>query len=240
MKFVGLISAAFGAMAATVVLSAPAEATPTTTHWYVIGGMGNKGCSEACRATATITFVSSGILEVQLSDTEANPKSAGDLLSGIIISLGESAGPVSLTSQSGPLINVTGNNNGYTTVSGSPTHWGVGSSGDDITLETAGNDAQGGEPTNMIIGQPNGSGNYSNANSSVDDGHFSPYILGTGIFFIHDAALTLPPDITGVVFAFGTSPDTFLKGVPEPLTLSLFGTGLAGAVAMRRRRKAKA
>ena len=42
------------------------------------------GCSEACAATASIT-VAAGQLTVVLSDTEANPRSAGDLLSSIEI-----------------------------------------------------------------------------------------------------------------------------------------------------------
>jgi len=33
------------------------------------------------------------------------------------------------------------------------------------------------------------------------------------------------------------SDQTCIRSVPEPLTLSLFGAGLAGAVAMRRRKK---
>jgi hypothetical protein len=33
-------------------------------------------------------------------------------------------------------------------------------------------------------------------------------------------------------------PDCHTENVPEPLTLSLFGAGLAGGFAMRRRRKA--
>ena len=44
-----------------------------------------------------------------------------------------------------------------------------------------------------------------------------------------------------VGFGRDSNPGTFsVVGVPEPITLSLFATGLAGAVAMRRRKKAKA
>lgn len=47
-------------------------------------------------------------------------------------------------------------------------------------------------------------------------------------------------DPSGFVLAGTLSPGGSLTSVPEPLTLSLFGAGLAGAVAMRRRKKVSA
>jgi hypothetical protein len=38
---------------------------------------------------------------------------------------------------------------------------------------------------------------------------------------------------------FQTLDDVVVTSAPEPITLSLFGAGLAGAIAIRRRRKAK-
>ena len=86
------------------------------------------GCSEACSATAAIT-PGSGVLDVVLTDTQANPRSAGDLLSSIEISPTGSLGTPTLSSQSGQLINVTSNTGPYSTSTGPPTHWGVGTSG---------------------------------------------------------------------------------------------------------------
>ena len=68
----------------------------------------------------------------------------------------------------------------------------------------------------MIIGPPDASGNYSNGNASVVNGHFSPYIDGTGTFVIADSSITATTTIPGVTFDFGTGPDTFLPGVPVP------------------------
>jgi hypothetical protein len=104
-------------------------------------------------------------------------------------------------------------------------------------LETAGSFAVGGAPINMIIGPPGPGGNYSNGNASVVDGHFSPYINGTGTFVISDAAITAGTVITAVTFDFGTGPDTFLPGtlVPLPPAALLFGTALVGLGILGRR-----
>jgi PEP-CTERM motif len=196
-------------------------------------------CSEACAGTASIT-PGDGTLTIVLTDTQANPRSAGDLLSSIEITPSGSLGTPTLFSQNGELITVSSNTGPYTITAGPPTHWGVGTSGGQIVLETAGPFAEPHQPINMIIGPPDGSGNYSNGNSSVVDGHFSPYINGTGTFVIDDLAITASTRISAVTFNFGTGPDTFLPGVPvpEPSTWAMMLFGFAG-LAYAGYRKAK-
>jgi len=209
------------------------------------------GCSEACAANVSIT-PGAGTLTITLTDTQANPHSAGDLLSGLTIStnLG-SLGTATLGSQAGGLITVASTTGPYTTSGGPPTHWGAGVSGATFVLETAGSFAVGGAPINMIIGPPNGSGNYTGV-ASVTDGHFSPYINGTGTFVIDDSLITAATVITGVNFLFGTTPDTSLSGtacvvgtpgcvsaIPEPSTLVLLGAGLLALGLLRRRNVAR-
>ena len=235
------------AVAGGAGLVAAAGGSQATSFSFTNGGA--PACSEACSATATIT-PGAGTLTVVLTDTQANPRSAGDLVSSIEITPSGIVGTPTLASQAGTLITVASNTGPYTTSPGPPTHWGVGVSGSNCTggsscigLETAGPFAVGGAPINMIIGPPDAAGNYSNGNSSVVDGHFSPYIDGTGTFVIADLAITAATTIAGVTFDFGTGPDTFQPGVPgmpvpEPGTLSLFGSALAAFVIMRRRKKA--
>src|SRR6516162_1889320 len=89
-------------------------------------------CSEACSATAAIT-PGAGTLTVVLTDTQANPRSAGDLLSSIEITLSGSQGSPTLSSQAGQVITVASNTGPYTTSPGPPTHWGVGVSSSNCT-----------------------------------------------------------------------------------------------------------
>ncbi len=214
------------------------QAAKATTYNFNFSGT----CSEACAANASIT-PSAGQLLVVLRDTQANPRSAGDLLSSIEITTSSGTGTPSLTSQLGTLITVTSTMGPYTTSPGPPTHWGIGTSGGQIVLETAGPFAQPMDPINMIIGPPDSMGNYSNSNASINDGHFSPYIDQTGTFTISDSAINANTTITAVTFNFGTGPDFFKTGVsctpgtpncssgpplvPEPSALAVLGTGLA-------------
>lgn len=236
------INAFLGGALAAAALAAAGGAAKAGPFFFSVTG----GCSEACAANAIIT-PGAGTLTVVLNDTEANPRSAGDLLSSIEITPNGSVGSPILSSQLGQLITVTSTTGPYVTSPGPPDHWGVGASGGQIVLETAGPFAVGGKPINMIIGPTDGSGNYSNSNSSINDGHFSPYINGTGTFVIADAAITANTTITGVSFNFGTGPDTVLTGsvcipgtpncgsgppppppppVTEPSTLAVIGGAL--------------
>ena len=255
MKYVRLGSLALGAMMAVAMLTVPAKAGPIISNWAVTGL-----CSggEACGASATVTETydtnGTATFEIALTDTEANPKSAGDLLSGFTFSLNDTySSSVKVSPQSETLITVKSATGPYTEKSAAPTHWGVGITTKDcsgasscIGLETAGSLAKPHQPIDMIIGLPDSHGNYSNANSSITDGHFSPYILGTGIFFVNVSGLphnlTLPPEISGVQFAFGTSPDSYLIGrrVPEPSSLPvlLMGLGFIGGALYFGRKKA--
>jgi hypothetical protein len=119
------------------MLVAGGPAAANVISFNVTGGPPGPGCSEACAANATIT-TNAGSLLVTLNDTQANPRSAGDLLSSIEITTSSGAGTPSLMTQAGALIDVTPGASSGTPVAGSPTHWGVGVSGGQIVLETAG------------------------------------------------------------------------------------------------------
>lgn len=231
-----LIATAAMAGVTLVSLTTGPTAQATTFNFAFTGT-----CSEACGATAAIT-PGTGQLTVVLADTQANPFSPGDLLSGIEILPSGAVGSPTLSSQAGSLINLTSNGPG-TAQTGNPTHWGVGLSSGQIQLETAGGSANGGAPINMIIGPPDANGNYSNANTGVANGHFSPYINGTATFVILDSSIGNGTLITSVAFNFGTTPDYTKAGtavgatrVPEPSSLGLLAASLLGIGFFARRR----
>jgi hypothetical protein len=195
------------------------------------GASGTCG-GEACGASATVT-TGAGTVTVVLTDTQANPRSAGDLLSNFHIALPGS--PTGLTQNNQPLITVNSNTGPYTTSTGT-TQWEVSTSGGVITLDVFSHAV----PINMIIGPPDSSGNYSNGNASVVDGHFSPYINGTGTFVFSDTSITAATALpTSVTFSFGTmlNESTLTGFVPLPPAALLFGTALVGMGILGRRRR---
>jgi hypothetical protein len=69
----------------------------------------------------------------------------------------------------------------------------------------------------------------------TQDFFFTVKLLAPEQFTIADMGLSGNPNIGSTLFGFQISPH--IASVPEPITLSLFGAGLAGAAAMRRRKK---
>jgi hypothetical protein len=105
---------------AVLILGLTALASPSEADTFEFAVSG--GCSETCAAYASIT-PGDGMLTITLTDTEANPRSAGDLLSGIDFTINGIPGTASLASATGSLVSV-GKGGAASSVLGDLDHWG--------------------------------------------------------------------------------------------------------------------
>jgi hypothetical protein len=223
---------------------------------------------------ATATFLPAthgGVngIAIILQNTESNTLDAGNAISGISFTVVANANlglPSALTLVRGTLVTFSqsgqpgtvaaipvDDNGPYT--NSPPSHWGFGANGTTITLETAGNVAQVGAPTHLIVAAG------STPNGSLVD-IYRPSFDTSALFFVADSAVNVntvlnASDITNVKILFGIGPDYTvatsvqgssgpgdLVGLPAPPSVVLLGLGgacLAGyAVRSCRRQTAAA
>jgi len=209
-------------------------------------------------ASALFT-TSAGHIDITLTDTLAASlfHSQGQALSDLIFTLSNAPGTQGTLTATGQEENINPTTGVVTFVSGAPSRLvgqgppppgGTGTfnvSGNTITLEALG----GGQPSEMILPfEANGTAFPGAVDAGIDN--FDPYTDGSAQIGLDFSGITADTTVTAASFSFGTGPEITIGGtsgpggppppVPEPLTLSLFGAGLAGLVAMRRRRRATA
>jgi len=221
------------ALVCTATLATAADAS------FISYGVGSLTPDGDVSASAQFTTSNNGTLTIVLNNLMSAIMSPGQMLSDLTFTFGGTTpGPLTLVSQSGTLVTVTGST--VAPISGSPISWHLFGTG----IEAIG----GGQPSYMIVGpSPDCNAGCSN---------FNPYINLSGTFVLSAANLTAATTITSAMFSFGTGPDFFRTGtvctsstqpncggtpagdVPEPSSaaLSILGVGLLAAALLNRRR----
>jgi hypothetical protein len=198
--------------------------------------------------------LTTGAVTVAVTDDNANPRSTGNLVSGIQLVFSNAVHSPSSFSGTGTLVNLTQGtcSMGTCTYTAAPTgstnlnEWKDTTTGSTLQLTALG----GGNQTQLIIGK----GPYTNGNPSL--GNDQPYVQTTANFGVTLAGLIdgtgLVPETTlsGVNFNFSTTQFTWEAalvtpvGGTAPVPGPIFGGGLpgliaacAGLVAFARRRR---
>ncbi|MFO0841616.1 MAG: PEP-CTERM sorting domain-containing protein [Gemmataceae bacterium] len=211
---------------------------------YVTPTGAKNGNGDAVNATATFT-TSKDTVKVELSNLLVNQKSVGQNISDLLftISTGEKTG--SISSSSAIYRSVAGDGSYIDSLPGAVTGWALSTVGPSLYLDAL----VAAPPDQTILGSPDGSNVYSNANPSIaGNGPHNPFLFGPVTFTLSVLGVTDASTISAATFSFGTEhgdnvpgvpSDT--PGVPEPASILMGLTavaGLGGFAGWRRRRQA--
>lgn len=181
--------------------------------------------------TNSLTLVINGIVN--------NINSVGQGVSGVDFSIvGGLTG--TLASTSGQLVDVAGDGTA-TNVSGNP-DWFQGAANDFATTALGSSG-----PDHVLIGAPNGSNVYSNANGSIKTSQSHKPFVREQITLVYTiTGLTSTSNFSGFQLAFGTGPDWVtipndrippneVPNIPEPATYAMMGGALIGLAFLRKK-----
>ena len=221
---------AVGAIAVALAFSSLAKADTVfvTPVGQTVGGQPVNGMA---------TFAQTGnVLTITIQNLQANPTSVIQAISGLRFSVVTAGG--TLTSSAGDHIAIAGNGT-FASSGVSSTDWLLTSTTGNYFLNGLG----AGGPDQTIVGAPDAGNLYSNGNGSIaGNGPHNPFLRESGTFSVTILGLPANAAISSVVFQYGTSDDRVpgsSTAVPEPASMVLLGTGLAGVVARLRRRRQK-
>jgi hypothetical protein len=203
---------------------------------------------------ATFNNLGGNTLQVILENLQSDPKSDIQSLNGILFTISNpnlSSGTIG--SFAGTERTISSNSpGGYSDTATTSTIWTLSSSTlnsvPSLQLTTIGNP----QATTTLIGDPNASNAYAQANGSIVGSVHNPFLANTATFNLNIPGLTSGVTISAVRFEFGTERGTNVDGVPvhppvtvpEPMSLALGGTSLVALggfhLFRRQRRQASA
>ena len=194
---------------AFLALSGSALAFSTST--FVTGSGATDSAGEPVSAQAIFSITQNDLLTITLTNLQVNQTSAGQLVSDLFFTLSNVTTGGSLTTSSGTLRTVA--KGGTFTDSGTGLVWKGGGvftvSGGVFHLNglNGGGKNGGFTPAHLLIGPPDGSGVYSNANGSIagNTAH-NPFIAGDATFVLNIPGINTNTFVTSATFSFGTAP----------------------------------
>ncbi len=224
-----------GASVAVLVVTIMANGSAIT---YVTPNGSTDAASEAVSAQADFT-TGNGTVTILLQNLQVNPISVGQALSDLFFTIdtGQTSGTLIHSSGMERTIAVGGSfTDGGTVGTGWSLSTSIVDSNTGLLLDVLGTAIA---PAHTIIGPPDGSNVYSNANSSIaGNGSNNPFLALSASFTLSVPGVTADSIVNSAVFSFGTTEGDYVTGypgndVPEPATLTLLALG--GLVLLRRR-----
>ena len=172
-------------------------------------------------ASANFT-VGDGTVLVTLSNALADPKSAGQLLSGLAFSLSSGLTAGTLGSNSANLRRVaTGGT--FTDLGPATTGWAFGQNvNGGFFLCVLCTDLGAAGPSHLLIGDPAGSGTYASANASIAGNKpHNPFTQGTATFLINVPGVAATDSVNNATFFFSTAAGVSAPGSCSTITIGL-------------------
>lgn len=214
------------AVLSVVLLLGPGQAHATSIQFDFTGTPSCGSCNTLPVSVAATFVTLTGEVQISLVNNTVNPTSVIQNLSDLVfvLSTGQTSG--TLSSSSG-IARTVASNGTFTDGGTVATGWVLSSTGTGLKLDDLA--AGGAGPSHTLIGLPNGSNVYGNANSSIAGNvPHNPFLFGPITFDLLVLGVTPDSSISSVTFSFGTDPNDLGLApgspVPEPTTLLLFGT----------------
>jgi len=183
---------------------------------------------------AQVTFeTGTDSITVIIENLQADPTSVVQNISGLLFTIDTGQTDGTLVSSSG-LTRIVFDDETYTDGSVGDTGWELELIDDAMHLHVLGTDAG---PAHTIIGPPNASDLYSNANGSITmkngKSPHNPFIAQEATFVLNVPGVTADSSIATMTLEFNTSPGSTYS-TPEPATMILIAAGLP--LLLKRRR----
>src|SRR5436190_11968002 len=183
---------------------------------------------------ATANFVTgTGLFELVITNNQANPTSIIQAISDLSFNLSNVTSGT-LSTNFGFERNIAADGT-FTIGNLVATGWALSNVGSTFHLNVLGTPTA---PAHLIIGGPDNSGVYSNANGSIaGNGPHNPFFGEDAVFDITDPGITADTQVSNVVFSFGTTAGNNVpagNNIPDSgATVALLGLALMGLAAAR-------